>query len=327
MKPGFDDIPQTALEWHLAGQGAVLATVVQTWGSAPRPVGSQMAVSGSGDIAGSVSGGCVEGAVVLEAGEALEKGRSVILEYGISDGQALSTGLACGGTIRVMVEPIGTGISQNMLSDLCAARAARTPVVYAVDTASWDRRLIAPGTVECTPEIAARVASDKSGFEGSEFVAVHNPRVRLAVVGAVHIAQPLLQMARLVGFDTILIDPREAFATPARFVGETIDNDWPDTALVRFGLDRRTAVVTLAHDPKLDDSAIIAALKSDAFYLGSLGSRRTHAKRIERLTEAGFDAEQLGRIHGPVGLKIGAMSPGEIAISIMAEITQRLRQG
>jgi xanthine dehydrogenase accessory factor len=149
----------------------------------------------------------------------------------------------------------------------------------------------------------------------------------MAVVGAVHIAQPLMEMARLAGYDTVLIDPRETFGAQARFPDETISNDWPDEALKAFGLDARTAVVTLTHDPKIDDPAIEAALRSEVFYLGSLGSTRTHAKRVDRLRDAGFAEDEIERIHAPIGLDIGARSPAEIAVAIMAEITQRLRRG
>jgi xanthine dehydrogenase accessory factor len=175
--------------------------------------------------------------------------------------------------------------------------------------------------------IAERFRSDKSGFEEDIFVAIHNPPLRMAVIGAVHIAQPLMVMARLAGYDAVLIDPREAFGSSARFPDTLILNEWPDEALATRGLDARTAVVTLTHDPKLDDPAIVTALRSDVFYLGCLGSTRTHAKRVARLTEQGFSSDDIARIHAPVGLDIGAKSPAEIAISVMAEITQRLRQG
>ncbi|TMV42288.1 XdhC/CoxI family protein, partial [Thioclava sp. BHET1] len=174
--------------------------------------------------------------------------------------------------------------------------------------------------------ITTRLRSDKSGMEeGDWFIAIHNPPLRMVVVGAVHIAQPLLQMARMTGYDPMLIDPRETFGAAARFPGEALSNDWPDEAMTAHGLDARTAVVTLTHDPKIDDPAIETALKSDVFYLGCLGSSRTHAKRVERLTQAGFTEAEIGRIHAPVGLDIGAKSPAEIAVSIMAEITLRLR--
>jgi xanthine dehydrogenase accessory factor len=323
MTHGFDDIPEIALDWHRAGRGAALATVVQTWGSAPRPVGAMLAVSGAGDIMGSVSGGCVEGAVVAEALDLIESGESRILEFGVSDDEAFAVGLACGGTIRVMVQPVGGALPEALLADLVAARAAREPAVLVVDTAGWQLRL-APAA-----DHADRFRMDRSGFEedGTTFVHVHNPPLRMAVVGAVHIAQPLLQMARLAGFDTLLIDPREAFGAAERFPGETLSHDWPDEALRAFGLDARCAVVTLTHDPKIDDPAIETALAAPVFYLGSLGSTRTHAKRVARLTERGFTEDQVGRIHAPVGLDIGARTPAEIAVAVLAEVTRVLRQG
>ncbi|MBV0911502.1 XdhC family protein [Anianabacter salinae] len=317
------DVAEIALHWHRAGKGAALATVVETWGSAPRPVGSQLAISGAAEIEGSVSGGCVEGAVVVEAMDALEDGRARMLEFGVSDDEAFAVGLACGGRIRVMVEPVGKTLAEDTLAALVEARAARRGVAYVVDTESWQ------GGLKSREEYPHRFRMDRSGFEedGKTFVAVHNPPLRMAVVGAVHIAQPLMQMARLAGYDATLIDPRETFGAQARFPDETISNDWPDAALAEFGLDARSCVVTLTHDPKIDDPAIETALASDVFYLGSLGSTRTHAKRVERLLGKGFAEDQIARIHAPVGLDIGAKSPAEIAISIMAEITQRLRQG
>jgi len=319
----YDRTLEIALDWHRAGKGAVLATVVETWGSAPRPVGSVLAVSGEGEMEGSVSGGCVEGAVVAEAFEALDTGASKLLRYGVTDDDAFAVGLACGGTIRIQVQPVGKpgGIPEEILEQIVTARAARQPIAYVVDSETWARRT-APAS-----EFPERFRADRSGFEedGKTFVAVYNPPLRMVVVGAVHIAQPLMKMARLTGYDATLIDPREAFGAAARFPGEVIVNDWPDEALAEHGLDARTAVVTLTHDPKLDDPAIEVALGSDAFYLGCLGSTRTHAKRVERLTKAGFTEAQIARIHAPVGLNIGAKSPAEIAVSILAQITEVLR--
>ena len=317
----FDNIPETALDWHRAGKGAALATVVETWGSAPRRVGSQLAVSGAGEIEGSVSGGCVEGAVVAEALDAIEDGKPVMLEYGVSDGDAFAVGLACGGTIRVLVEPVGSVLPADLLQDLVIAREGRVPVAY-VTGMTTARRLERDGHAD-------RFRMDRSGFEpdGKTFVGIHNPPLRLLVVGAVHIAQALLPMARIAGFDPLLIDPRESFGSEARFPGETILHDWPDEGVRAFGLDTRTALVLLTHDPKLDDPALEQALASDCFYIGALGSTRTHAKRVERLTQAGFSEDQIAQIHGPVGLDIGAASPAEIAVAILAEILRVLRRG
>jgi xanthine dehydrogenase accessory factor len=170
---------------------------------------------------------------------------------------------------------------------------------------------------------------DRSGFvpDSRIFVAIHNPPLRLIVVGAVHIAQALVPMARIAGYDPTLIDPRDAFGSEARFPNETILNDWPDEAVAQLGLDARTALVLLTHDPKLDDPALEQALRADCFYIGALGSTRTHAKRVDRLAQAGFTDAQIARIHGPVGLDIGAAGPSEIAVSILAEMTRVLRQG
>ena len=316
----FDKIPETALRWHRAGRGAALATVVETWGSAPRRVGSQLAISGTGEIAGSVSGGCVEGAVVAEALDAIAGGIPVWLEYGVSDGDAFAVGLACGGTIRILVEPVGPVMPVAVLEDLVAARAARVPVAYITGEG-------------CKPGLqrdgfAERFRMDRSGQEADgRFVAIHNPPLRLIVVGAVHIAQALMPMARIAGYDPVLVDPRDSFASAARFPGEEIRHDWPDEGVLAYGLDSRTALVLLTHDPKLDDPALEAALGSGVFYIGALGSERTHARRVERLQARGFTDAAIARIHGPVGLDIGAAGPSEIAVSILAEMTRVLRQG
>lgn len=318
--PNFDNIPELALEWYRAGRGVVLATVVETWGSAPRPAGSQLVIAADGEMAGSVSAGCVEGAVIVAAQDALLDGTARMLEFGVSDDQAFATGLACGGEIKVMIEPVGAVFPEPLLAELVAARADRVPMAYVVDLRDQSRSLVG---VDAYPE---RFISDKSGFEGDLFVGIHNPPLKLIVVGAVHVAQPLLVMARLTGYDPVLVDPRSAYGSAARFPNQMIIDDWPDEALKNIGLDVRTAVVTLAHDPKIDDPALITALGSDAFYIGSLGSTRTHAKRVERLTKAGLTAAQIGRIHAPVGLNIGSKSPAEIAISIIAQLTERLRK-
>jgi xanthine dehydrogenase accessory factor len=273
---------------------------------------------------GSVSGGCVEGAVVAEALEALEDGRCRVLEFGVSDDDAFAVGLACGGRIRVMVEPVGLGQGPDagLLEQVVAARASREALAVETHTGDWSRRAL--GHAEARQPFDA----DRSGFRdgGPRFVWVSNPPLRLAVVGAVHIAQPLAEMARLAGYDVTLIDPREAFASDARFPGQSLVHDWPDAALAAYGLDHRTAVVTLTHDPKLDDPALLAALRAPVFYIGALGSSRTHAKRVARLHEAGLAEDEIARIDAPIGLDIGARSPAEIAVAVMAEMTERLRR-
>jgi xanthine dehydrogenase accessory factor len=316
----FDISPETALAWYREGGGAALATVVETWGSAPRRVGSQLAIAGDGRIEGSVSGGCVEGAVIVEAQEAIADGQHRLLEFGVSDDDAFAVGLACGGTVRVLVEPIGSALPEDLLEELVAARAARRAVAYEVNLTLGVRRLLHDAHAE-------RMRMDRSGMEGDgeTFVAIHNPPLRLIVIGAVHIAQGLVPMARIAGYDPVIVDPRETFASAARFPNETILHDWPDEAVAALGLDARTALVLLTHDPKLDDPALQAGLGAKCFYIGALGSTRTHAKRVERLRAAGFGDDAIGRIHAPIGLDIGAAGPAEIAVSILAEMTAVLR--
>ncbi|WP_333816820.1 XdhC family protein [Tabrizicola sp.] len=326
-RAAHDLIPEAALAWHRAGKGAALATVVETWGSAPRPAGSQLAISGAGEMTGSISGGCVESAVITEALDALHDRKPRLLTFGISDETAFAAGLACGGSIRVLVEPVGDGagaLPEAFLAQLVTARAAPRAVAVVTIPASWERQLVAPGK---DAAIDARFRSDRSGMEDDgRFIAIHNPPLRLIVIGAVHIAQPLLTIARTCGYAPVLVDPRAAFGRAERFPGEAVLDDWPDAALARLAPDARTAIVTLTHDPKFDDPAIRFALTSPAFYLGCLGSPRTHAARVERLAEAGFTAQQIAKIHAPVGLDIRARTPAEIAVAIMAEITATLRK-
>ena len=317
-----DHLLQTALDWHRAGQSVAVATVIETWGSAPRGVGSLLVIDGEGRMEGSVSGGCVEGAVIMEALDAIPTGEARLLDYGVSDDEAFAVGLACGGRIRVLVEPVGGAMPMALLEKLVAAIAAKEPVAYVIDLSSAARRLAT------SAEFPDRFRLDRSGTEedGETFIAVHNPPLRMIVVGAVHIAQALLPMARACGFDPVLIDPRGAFGSADRFPGETIMEDWPDEAMTQLAPDSRTAVVTLTHDPKLDDPAITQTLRSKAFYLGCLGSTRTHAKRVVRLEEAGFSADAIARIHAPVGLDLGGRAPAEIAVSIMAQVISTLRK-
>ncbi len=193
------------------------------------------------------------------------------------------------------------------------------------DSIEGDLRLDAPalGAVRTTIRDDRSTAIETS--DGRIFVEVFNPPLRLLAVGAVHAAQPLARMAAIAGYAVTIIDPRSAFATEDRFPGVALCTDWPDEAMPRLKPDRRTAIVTLTHDPKIDDPALAAALKSEAFYIGALGSKRTHAGRCQRLKEAGFSDADIARIHGPVGLSIGALSPAEIAVSILAQVTQVLR--
>ena len=317
----FNIILPTALEWHLSGTGAAVATVIRTWGSAPRPVGSQLAVSGEGDIIGSVSGGCVEGAVIIEALNTLKTGKNVILEYGVSDEDAFAVGLACGGNIQILVEPVGSGLSENILADLVCRCQRREPVAYSIDIKSGVNKVI---TLDINGG-KKNVGTHTSGFYGAEFLVIYEKPLRMAVIGGVHIAQPLVSIARMSGFSVMVIDPRSTFLNAIRFPNVELSNLWPDEALKAFKPDSRTAIITLSHDPKIDDLGLIEALNSNCFYIGCLGSKKTHSKRLDRLSKIVNSDVCLRRLHGPIGLNIQSRTPTEIAISIMAEVIQSLR--
>ena len=223
----------------------------------------------------------------------------------------------------------------EILERVLADREAKRQFALVTHLATGDQSIVHLGGAEdggVDPALRSAVEDairdDRSGTVqgagGDAFVEVFNPPLRLLIVGAVHIAQPLARMASVAGYDVTVIDPRGSFATDDRFPGVALVNEWPDEAMPPLDPDRRTAVVTLTHDPKIDDPALAAVLRSDAFYIGALGSRKTHAARVERLAEAGFGADEIGRVHGPVGLSLGAVSPAEIAVSILAQVTQAL---
>lgn len=222
-------------------------------------------------------------------------------------------------------------MKQATLERLLADRAAKRPVVLATNLDTGEEQLLHPDDDAWSEGARRALMTDQSQIvetdQGRIFLNVFNPPLRLAIIGAVHIAQPLACMASVAGYDVTIIDPRRAFATQERFPGLTLSNDWPDDAMRQLRPDRRTAIVALTHDPKIDDPGLTEALKSDAFYIGALGSRKTHAGRLARLRERGFDDPTLSRIHGPVGLDIGARSPAEIAVAVLAQMTERLRKG
>ena len=315
-----------------------LATVIQTWGSSPRPVGSQLIVDGGGNFLGSVSGGCVEGEVIAEVDEVLASARSKTLEFGVDDDAAWKVGLTCGGTIRIFLEPLEAHKREHdgVLSRIAEDMVARRKVALVTELATGTRR-IAHTPDDLGPELAPALtdafhrgrSAVLEGRAGEIFIRMFNPTTRLIVIGAVHIAQPLVRLASALSFDVVIVDPREAFATEERFGATKIVHEWPDEALPAIGLDASTAIVVLSHDKKIDDPALIAALSSDAFYVGALGSKKTHAKRVERLIAAGVTEADIVRIHAPIGLDIGALDAAEIALSIIAEITatQRGKEG
>ena len=218
-------------------------------------------------------------------------------------------------------------MKKEVLDALLAAKALRQPVALVTDTKSGAQRIVTRDAVAPDSELEKAFRFDKSALVEAEFYAVHNPPLRLVVIGAVLIAQSVIPMARTLGYDVTVIDPRGAFATGARFPEVPLHADWPQDVLPAFGMDARTAFVALTHDPKIDDVALELVLKSNAFYIGALGSRKSHTARLERLTAKGFDETTLARIAGPIGLSIGAVGAPEIAISILAQMTKALRLG
>ncbi len=327
-----DDPISAAEAWLKDGRKVALATVTKTWGSAPRQAGAQMAVREDGAFVGSVSGGCVEGTVIGEAQAALADGNPRSLIYGVTNEDAWAVGLACGGEIAVHVMPVSSPRERETVDAIWKAREAGQPAVLATPLAGGDSRIVFLDEDDNVFTHAARAAArrDASGtaeIEGGEwFLTVFNPPLDLVIIGAVHIAQPLSQMARLAGYGVRIVDPRAGFATAERFPDTRLIHQWADEALADEPLTMRSAVVALTHDPKLDDPALIVALRSPAFYIGALGSKKTHAQRLERLMKQGFQHFDLTRIRGPIGLAIGARSPAEIAVSIVAEMTQTLRR-
>ena len=316
-----DNIPEIALSWASQGDSVVIATVIETWGSAPRRVGAQMVINQNGKMQGSVSGGCIESAVVSEVQDTISTQRIKLLEYGVSNEDAFSVGLACGGKIRVMLEPVGHSISISTLQKLVEFRRNKISVACVVHVSSGATELKTEGYDN-------RFSSGLSGFEEENkiFVNIHQSPTRVVIIGAVHIAQSLVKLAKIANFDPVVVDPRSGFANTERFEAQNIIEEWPDTALTEISIDRRTAIVLLTHDPKLDDPALEIALNSDAFYIGALGSVKTHTARLDRMKKLGFASESLNKISGPIGIDIGATNPSEIAISIIAEIISKLRQ-
>ncbi len=322
-----------ALGWARDGRRVALATVVSSWGSSPRPAGARMAVDETGHFVGSVSGGCVEGEVLATAAEVMAGGRPALLEFGVSDERAWSVGLACGGAISIFVEGLSNSVFfQPILEGLSHGRSSAS--LLALDSgerAPLDSDGFAHFDLdeEGARAIRRALASGREGLvetsRGKFFLEFWRPPLRLFIVGAVHIAQALAPIARIAGYAVAIVDPRGAFATAERFAGFDLLAEWPEDVMPRVRLDESCALVALTHEPRIDDPALIAALRSPAFYVGALGSATTAEKRRKRLSAQGFGERSLSRIHGPIGLAIGAANPEEIAVAIAAEMTAALR--
>ena len=299
-----------AQTWLRDGYPVMLATVVDTWGSAPRRAGAQMVVRQDGTFLGSVSGGCIEGSVIQNAMEETSRGR--LLTFGVSTEDAWAVGLSCGGEISVWLEPLTLEVVDVLQSSLQGRRTIGLKLSLQSD--------VLMRTVEDVNDSLNTSKSIRQA-DGSAVVAYQPPR-RLFIVGAVHIAQALVPMATQVGYQIMIIDPRSIFLKDERWEDVERISDFPEEYLQSVDLGSRDAVVALSHNPNFDDEALYLALQHNAFYVGALGSRRNHAKRCARLQERGLLPEQVARISGPVGLDIRAQTPAEIAVSILAEMIQ-----
>ena len=307
-----DALFMTAAQWVESGHGVAIAFVMETWGSSPRPAGSIMVIRNDMAIAGSVSGGCVEAAVIDAGLQAMQSGSGKRLDFGVADAAAWEVGLSCGGNIAVLVCPITidqrSGLPFDMLANMATALGQRQIVRLCLDATTG---AVVPGNNAIATNLDAVTNC---------FTLVQHPPRRLIIIGGVHITQFLAPMAQQTGYDVVVIDPRSVFASPERLPGVRIINGWPDEVMVGMHIDDKTAIVTLTHDPKIDDSALHVALGHDSFYVSCLGSRKTHSARCDRLAASGFDEVTTARIHGPAGLDIGARTPAEIAVSILAEM-------
>lgn len=300
---------RTAAGWRAESRSVVLGTITRTWGSAPRPVGSLVAVRDDGLITGSVSGGCIEDDLVaqLRAGS-LAVERPTPLRYGVGAEEARRFGLPCGGTLELMLEPLGP---QSGLDELLVRLERGERVRRTLDLTTGSATLA-----------DAEPGADTLSLNDSQLVSHHGPQWRLLVIGAGQMTDYLAQMALALGYGVTVCDPRAEYADGFALAGVTLTRDMPDDVVIAFKPDGATAIVALTHDPKLDDLALMEALKGAAFYVGAIGSRVNQAKRRARLGEHfGLTEAELDRLHGPVGLDIGARTPPEIALSILAEMT------
>ena len=298
---------KSAVDWVKSGRRVVMATVVKTWGSAPRPIGALTAIRDDGMVVGSVSGGCIEDDMILQvrSGE-LVKDRPATTQYGVSAEEAKRFGLPCGGTLELVLEPL---TKESGLDELLSRVERHELVMRRLDMKS--------GKVTIAP---AR-SNDVLAFDGATLATVHGPRWRMLIIGAGQLSTFLAQMAQGLDYQVTVCDPREEYAEGWNVAGVELKRGMPDEVVTEMNLDGHSAVVTLTHDPKLDDMALLEALKSPAFYVGAIGSKKNNDARRQRLADFDLSQQEIARLHGPVGLKLGAKTPPEIAIAILAEMT------
>ena len=332
------DILSDLDHWRAENKSIALATVIQTWGSSPRRAGAKMALTPDGNISGSVSGGCVEGAVFEEGVGVLKSNHPKLLHFGVADETAWEVGLACGGSIDIFVKPLDLEFFKALRSAWAAGQPAVSVTVVRGAEEIVGREMLVredgtvTGSLQAELDQQALPAAREALAQGESrrvvlkddtevFLEVILPPPTLIAVGGVHITIALMSLAKTLGYRTVVVDPRSAFGNETRFPNvDQLIQAWPQEAFQQIPLTRSTAVAMLTHDPKLDDPALKVALPSPAFYVGALGSKTTQSKRRQRLLEDGVTEQQLDRLHGPIGLEIGAGTPEEIAMSIMAEI-------
>lgn len=326
--------------WKGEGKKVTVATVAKVYGSAPRPLGSKLATSSGGEVVGSVSGGCIEGAVIEEARTVMETGQAKLVKFGITDEQAWTVGLSCGGEIEVFLEPTASELYDELQRCIQEEQSVASCTVIAgaslgrkmlvlpdgqtfgdlgSERLNWEAAQAAEGLLK--QQKIKRVMVDLEGQQTELFVEVFPPPEKLIIVGAVHVAIPLITFAKKLGFRTVVVDPRSVFATPERFSeADELIVEWPHEALSDSDFNESTYCVVLSHDEKLDNPALRIALENGCRYIGALGSRKTQARRQKALKELGITDEQLASIHAPIGIDLGGRRAEEIAISIIAEI-------
>jgi xanthine dehydrogenase accessory factor len=301
------EVLRSAEAWRAAGRGVTLGTIVKTWGSAPRPVGALVAVRDDGLISGSVSGGCVEDDLVEKVrAKAVAATRPQELTYGVTNEEATRWGLPCGGTLQVVLEPVSAA---SMLGELLETIGKQQLVRRRLEMDSG-RVTLEPGSWQ-----------DALEYDGKVLATVHGPRWRLVLIGAGQLTRYLAEMGKMLDYFVTVIDPREEYANGWDLPGVTLDRGMPDDVIAGLNLDGHSAVVALTHDPKLDDMALLEALKSAAFYVGAIGSKKNNDARRKRLREFDLSDAEIARLRGPVGLYIGSKTPPEIAVAILAEMT------
>jgi xanthine dehydrogenase accessory factor len=326
--------------WHAAGEAIALATVVQTWGSSPRRVGAKMALTASDQMCGSISGGCVEGTVYETGRDVIKSGKPQLLHFGVANEAAWDVGLACGGSIDVFVQrldpewyevirPIIHADQSNVVATVICGPIDLLGRQMIVKDDGQTIGSIAPeidrAVLAAVPDVLRTGQSQRQTIAATEsievFLDVIAPSPEIIVVGGVHIAIALTQLAKVMSYRTTVIDPRGVFGTDARFSHvDRLIHAWPDEALSQITLSGLSAVVMLTHDPKLDDPALKIALPSPAFYIGALGSQKTQEQRRQRMLAVGISKTDLAKLHGPIGIDLGGQTPEEIALAVMAEI-------